>query len=191
MQAKQGVDLAGYEEWLRQRRLTSARCVGHFSRWVGRFLALRASRPRETWQDTRTVFLEDLGDGRYQPWQLRQAGDAVTLYCGQFCVQMGTPATPKEPTRTKGEARDRRSRSGSGEKREVEDGAGREGVAVLTHAEMLAETRRILRLRHYAGSTERSCLGWNRRFLRYVGDSGERLPTGGDLQAFQPPGRAG
>ena len=106
------------------------------------------------------------------------------------------------------------------EKREAEDGAGTEGGGrrrsrrsevrraqpdssdldggtaaaddtVLTHAEMLAETRRILRLRHYAGSTERSCLGWNRRFLRYVGDSGERLPSGGDLQAFQPPGRAG
>ena len=126
---------------------------------------------------------------------------------------MDTPATPKEPTPTKGEARGGRSRSGPGEEGEVRKGAGREGGGpprsrgsqvtrarspspnldgamppsdedVLTHAEMLAEVRRILRLRHYAGSTERSYLGWNRRFLRYVGRSGEHVPTGDDVQAF-------
>ena len=205
MRAKKGGNLAEYEEWLLQRQLAAEHYVGHFSRWVKRFLGLRASRPRETWQDTPTVFLEDLGDGRYKPWQVRQAGDAVTLYCGQFCEQMDTPATPKELTRTTGEACGRRSRSGPEEEREVAKGADREDGGppgsrgsqvsraqpaspdldggtpaadedVLTHAGMLAEVRHILRLRHYAGSTERSYLGWNRRFLRYVGRSGEHLP---------------
>jgi len=155
------------------------------------------------------VFLEDLGDGRYKPWQVRQAGDAVTLYCGQFCEQMDTPVIPNEPTRIKSESRGKRSPSPA-EKGEVEDGAGREGGGsrgsephrersgaspelvcgtpaaqdMLTHAEILAEARRILRLRHYAGSTERSYLGWSRRFLKYVGRSGEQLPTGDDVQAF-------
>lgn len=49
---------------------------------------------------------------------------------------------------------------------------------------MLAEMRRILRLRHYAGSTERSYLGWCRRFLRYIGRSEEHVPTTADVQAF-------
>ncbi len=99
MRERKSGNLTGYEEWLLQRRLAAERHVGHFSRWVERFLGLRTSRPRETWQDTLTVFLEDLGDGRYKPWQVRQAGDAVTLYCGQFCEQMGTRATPNELTR--------------------------------------------------------------------------------------------
>ena len=55
---------------------------------------------------------------------------------------------------------------------------------LLTHDGMLAEMRRLLRLRHYAPSTERSYLGWSRRFLRYVGRSGEHVPTGEDVQAY-------
>jgi len=206
-------DLAGYEEWLRQRRLAAAHQVGHFSRWVDRFLHLRASRPRESWQDTLTVFLEDLGDGQYEPWQVRQAGDAVTLYCGQFCEGRDTHAAPKRPTRDEGGARGKGSRRGSGEEWRAEDGVGREdrgrpgsrsskaspvqpakpeleggvpaeGGGVRSHVEMLAKMRRLLRLRHYATCTERCYLSWNRRFLRYVGRSGEHEPAGEDVQAF-------
>ena len=71
MRLKKSEDLARYEAWLRERRLTAEHCVRHFSRWVARFLGLRRSRPRETWQDTLIVFLQDLGDGRYEPWQVR------------------------------------------------------------------------------------------------------------------------
>ena len=53
-----------------------------------------------------------------------------------------------------------------------------------THVELLAELERVLRLRHYAGSTQRSYVGWSRRFLQYVGRSGAHVPTGDDLQAF-------
>ena len=102
------------------------------------------------------------------------------------------PRLPTGPTQTKGEARGKRLRSESAGKREVDGGAGGEGGGrpgsrgsgsrqaqhtspdldrgtpapaedMLTHAEMLAEAQRILRLSHYTGSTERSYLGWGRR----------------------------
>jgi hypothetical protein len=79
------VELEGFQEWLRGRRLAPDFRVPYYARWVQRFLRLRASRPRETWRDTLTVFLEDLGEGQCEPWHLRQAADAVTLYCGQYC----------------------------------------------------------------------------------------------------------
>ena len=54
----------------------------------------------------------------------------------------------------------------------------------MTHAQMVAELGRILRLRHYAPRTERTYVGWTRRFLQYVGRPGEHVPTGEDVQAF-------
>jgi len=49
---------------------------------------------------------------------------------------------------------------------------------------MLAEMRRLLRLRHYAPRTERVYMGWGQRFLKYVAKSGERQPTADDVQDF-------
>ena len=92
----------------------------------------------------------------------------MTLYCGQFCERSDTPVALAAPARDHG---------GAAGKGPPSESAGED---VLTHAEM----RRILCLRHYAGSTERSYLGWCRRFLKYVGRSGEHLPTGVDVQAF-------
>jgi hypothetical protein len=52
------VELEGLREWLRACRLAPDFRVPYYARWVQRFLRLRASRPRETWRDTLTVFLD-------------------------------------------------------------------------------------------------------------------------------------
>jgi integron integrase len=44
--------------------------------------------------------------------------------------------------------------------------------------------QRLLRLRHYAARTERTYLGWTRRFLAYVGQCGQAPPTPEDVKAF-------
>ena len=46
------VELEGFQEWLRARRLAPDFRVPYYARWVQRFLRLRASRRRETWRDT-------------------------------------------------------------------------------------------------------------------------------------------
>ncbi|MBD3236054.1 MAG: integron integrase [Candidatus Eisenbacteria bacterium] len=49
---------------------------------------------------------------------------------------------------------------------------------------MLAEMRRLLRLRHYSPRTERSYLGWARRYLRYLGPAHLALPDTTDAKAY-------
>ncbi|MCH7521226.1 MAG: hypothetical protein IIB42_05945 [Candidatus Marinimicrobia bacterium] len=56
---------------------------------------------------------------------------------------------------------------------------------MLTHDQILAELERILRLRHYAPRTERAYVGWARRFLLYVGRSGEVVPADKDVQGWR------
>ena len=46
------------------------------------YLRFRQRRPAEAWRDSLDVFLEDLSKGRVPGWQVRQAGEAVRLYCG-------------------------------------------------------------------------------------------------------------
>ena len=104
--------LAGFEEWLRERRVAPDHKVPHLARWVERFLRVRDSRPREVWQDTLVVLLEDLGEGQYEPWQVRQAADAVTLYCGQFCSGMGTRMAPENHTASRRGAAETRQDAG-------------------------------------------------------------------------------
>jgi len=126
------------------------------------------------------VFLEDLGEGRTQSWQLRQAADAVTLYCGQFCEREVTRTAPvrhasgcpSKPTGTSdmdpsGEASEWSEVNG-------EPDSARECVVAetLDSTQILAEMRQLMRLRHYASRTERSYLGWVQRFLKYVGRTG-------------------
>ena len=124
-------DLAGYEDWLRKRRLAPNHQISYFARWVRRFLRLNAERDRRFWRDTLEELQGDLRESDTPGWQIRQAGDAVGLYCEQFRA---------EASRAK-----------------------REHVAspvLLGRVEVLAETSRLLRLRHYAPSTQRACMGW-------------------------------
>ena len=233
---------AGLEEfagWLRHRHMALEHQIPHLRRWVVRFLRLRASRPREVWQDTLKVFLDDLGKGNYKGWQVRQAADAVTLYCGRYCQREVTGTAPVRHTsgrqvagtmgpdeeasggicaprkgrggkvRAAGQTGDRVRVGGDGDAGPgpgpggrseswdpIEPGRDRGDVPTamagepegagdqLTHSQMLAEMRRLLRLRHYAPRTERVYMGWGQRFLRYVGRSGERTPRADDVQDF-------
>ena len=185
-------ELEAYEGWLRERRLASDHKVQFFVGWVERFLRLQSTRSAEAWQDTLRVFLEDLGEGRTQSWQLRQAADAVTLYCGQFCEREVTRMAPvrhatggsSKPTGTpdtgqSGEASEWGEASGE------PDSAGERAVAeALDPTQILAEMRQLMRLRHYASRTERSYLGWIRRFFKYVGRTGGCAPTPENVKAF-------
>ena len=97
MGAEAETNLEAFEQWVRVRRLAPEQRLRFFVGWVERFLRLRAARRREDWQDTLRVFLEDLSQGQAKSWQLRQAADAVTLYCGQFCEPTTHPCYRYNP----------------------------------------------------------------------------------------------
>ena len=149
MQTAGEKDLAAFQDWVRERRLAPEHRIRFVVGWVERFLRLRATRPREGWQDTLHVFLDDLGDGKIESWQLRQAADAVTIYCGQFC-------NPDE------------SRVSLSQHADIES---------AEPSRVLAEMGRLLELRHYSPRTHRTYLGWARRFLRYANAENKALCT--------------
>ena len=153
--------LGGFAGWLRQRRLAPENRIPYLVRWVERFLRLSHARPTEAWQDTLRVFLEDLGEGQTADWQIRQAGEAVSLYCGQFHPPREVPAAESQLAESQQKERQ-----------------------PPTIASTLADMRQLLRLRHYAPSTLRSYLGWANRFLRYLGGKRSNPPTLADAKAF-------
>ena len=170
-------ELEAYAVWLREKRMTFDHKIQFFVGWVERFLRLQSSRQNEVWQDTLRVFLEDLGEGRTKGWQLRQAADAVALFCGQYRKQQVTGVAT--------DAHGAGSYEGSGAAG-GESGVGSEcgNTGVLDAEQLLAEMRQLMRLRHYAYRTERSYLGWAQRFLAYVDGTTRDTPTPDDVKSY-------
>ncbi len=148
--------LAGFADWLRLRRLAPGHRIPYLVQWVDRFLRLSASRPKESWRDTLRVFLEDLGEGRAAAWQIRQAGEAVSLFRGQYTASRESNAAVHDPPENE----------------------------PFDRSAALPEMRRLLELRHYATRTQRSYLGWAKRYLDYLGPRAARPPDSADAQAF-------
>lgn len=148
-------DLDAYAEWLRRRRLTVDQRIPFFINWVRRFLRLQDGRKSGVWRDTLEELLSDLRESGVPAWQIRQADDAVSLYCGQFREEIYRPATHEAPSRTPAEPEC-----------------------------MVSEMRRLMSLRHYSPRTEQAYLGWITRFLVYLSQQGIDQPTADDAKAF-------
>jgi integron integrase len=163
----QGGRLNGFGDWLRTRRLAPDFKIPHFERWVERFLRMSKTRPREDWHDTLRAFIEDLSVAHMPDWQIRQAADAVSLYCGQFPGRAPGPA-PGSASGPMGAATH----------------LATTGPAAFDPVATLAEMERLLRLRHYSPRTERSYMGWARRYLRYLGGRRSSAPGPEDVKAY-------
>ncbi len=134
--------------WLREKRMARQHQVPFMVRWVHDFLRLRQRRPAEAWRDSLEVFLEDLSEGRVPGWQVRQAGEAVRLYCGPF------GGLGEDPSAGRFRSAAGRCSSASGPFR---------------LRQVLPEMERLLVLRHYAPSTRRSYLHWAGRYVSFLG----------------------
>jgi len=183
-------DLEGFAAWLGGRRMARPQQRPHLVRWVRRFLELREVRGQEVWQDTLRVFLTDLEDGGYLPWQIRQAADAVSLYCGTYRGMKGTAASPSRHTSSRGKEDSAPPQSELDREQPAaretapDPSAGDDAGERVAHADLLAEMRRLLRLRHYARRTETVYMGWAERFLRFAKRTGKGRPTTDDVQDF-------
>jgi len=147
--------LEGYSNFLREKKLTLPKHQPHLVRWVREFLIFSAEHRGYTFEQTLDMFLDTLGERTgIKPWQIRQAMDAVRIYRYQYRADSGEPGKMK-PQKTWADN---------------EDG-------------LLTRMQEIIRLRHYAKSTEKTYLHWARRFLAYraqTGLSGE--PTEADVK---------
>ncbi len=145
--------LEGYADFLRKRDLARPMQRPHLVRWVREFLLFARSHGGYTFEQTRDLFLAALGKrGEIEPWQIRQASDALRIYRYQY-RQLEAPGGSSPPA--------------------------------VGNTNLVSRLREIIRLRHYAASTEKTYLHWTRRFLAYrqrTGLKGE--PTAGDVKAF-------
>jgi len=149
--------LRGYAAFLRKRQLAPPKHQPHLVRWVREFLVFATEHRGNTFEQTLDMFLAALRErSGVKPWQIRQATDAVRIYRYQY-------------------------RTDSVQSSEEEFGK----AWSADEDQLLARMQEIIRLRHYAKSTEKTYLHWARRFLAYRRDTGlAGEPTAADVKAF-------
>jgi integron integrase len=153
--------LPEFQKYLLDKKLVPEAKVSFFAYWVGRFLHYAQQRDLTAtkYQESNVaVFLDDLRSAKdISDWQPRQAEDALKLYYFHYLGQ---------------------SKSESASYKAISSG---DAPAVL------AEMSRLIRLKHYSYSTERTYLQWAERFFGYVKEAGrERFDdlTSEDIRDF-------
>jgi len=155
--------LDGYSNFLREKKLAMPRHQPHLVRWVRKFLLFAKEQRGYTFEQTLSLFLNSLEKrAGIKPWQVRQAADALRIYWYQYRVntdETGEVAKEKEP--------------GHAQEPFHNDNA------------LLTRLREVIRLRHYAKSTEKTYMHWTRRFLSYRKQAGlTGGPVAADVKTF-------
>lgn len=148
--------LDGYANFLRDKELAIPKHQPYLVRWVREFLLFARNHGGYTFEQTLDLFLATAG-GRVgtKPWQLQQASDAIRIYRYQY-----------------------RGANNDGE-------GGSPAAGLNDEAAILVRLREVIRLRHYAKSTEKTYLHWTHRFLAYRRETGaDGEPTAIDAKAF-------
>jgi integron integrase len=134
--------LPEFQEFLRSQKLAPEKHILFLAIWVSRFLAFSNRKGQQDIGLTVTEFLNSLeAREEIKDWQVRQAGEAVRLYLNHFkgSEVLGAAQGVPEP---KGNLSDSRK--------------------------LLAEMKRLIRLKHFAYNTELAYLDWVERFFIYV-----------------------
>ena len=134
--------LPDFQEFLLLHKLAPEKHVLFLAIWVSRFLAFSNGKGQQDIGLTVTEFLNALEDREdIKDWQIRQAGEAVRLYLNHF----------------KG-----------GEELKTLSGKERLVGRLSDSRKLLAEMKRLIRLKHFAYNTELAYLDWVERFFAYM-----------------------
>ena len=143
--------LPEFQEFLLSRKLAPEKHVLFLAIWVSKFLAFSNRKQQQDIGITVTEFLSSLETtGNIDDWQVRQAEEAVRLYLDHF---KGAEVL----STTQGEA---------GAKYSLADSR-----------KLLADMKRLIRLKHFSYNTERAYLDWAERFFAYLHDTAKSDPA--------------
>ncbi len=144
--------LPEFQEFLRVNKLAPENHIPYLASWIGRFLAfLNKSEGRDINSIT-FDFIDTLrADKNITDWQVRQAEDALLLYLDRF----------------KG-----------GDTLKAFTGTGK---AATDSASILGEMKRLIRMKHYSYSTERTYLDWTKRFFAFLEKRKGRTGSAGNF----------
>jgi integron integrase len=142
------IELSRFAEYLLRNRLVKDAHARYYVSWVRQFLQKAPADPRLSLVERLDQFLLSLrAEQRYADWQLEQAERAIRLYFHNFQNNTDWKATAETTVQP------------------ATDGT-------IPRAATVAETRRILRLRHYSYRTEQTYLEWIERFFDYLRETG-------------------
>ncbi len=159
----QYIDLQEFEDFMRQRNLVAEKYVSYYVSWVRRFLLSGLSVEALSQEDQVQCFANQLArDDSVQEWQQRQALDAVKLYLDVYLREVNAGQRPlaDEP--------------GVAAQLDLEKGA----------EEAAGKMRELLRMRHYAYTTEKSYMGWLERYYEYVSRQGLDWKATGSVRIY-------
>ena len=134
--------LPEFQKFLVSRRLVPEKNVSYYASWVSKFLAFSNDK-KELNQDLRVKeFLNRLGSKKnIADWQVQQAKQALQLYIENFLNSNTSTALP---------------------------GFSQKGKIDHDLPQTLDKMREAIRIKHYSYKTERSYIGWAKRFYDYV-----------------------
>jgi integron integrase len=131
--------LPEFQEFLRAHRLAPDNHIPYLASWVNRFLSFLNRSGDKDINEIVLGFIDHLKTNRnLADWQIRQAEEALQIYLDRY---------------KGGDALHNASSS------EKEPSGG---------SSMLDAMRRLIRLKHYSYSTERTYLDWTRRFFAFL-----------------------
>jgi integron integrase len=136
------LELGRFGEYMLKSRVVPEKYASYYVRWVRRFMAVVPEKPGLTFEDRLSLYLDNLRPS-IEPWQLDQAEKAVRLYFTQYLALAGTETVVTSVT---------------------PDAAG-----YVSKIDAMDACRHLIRLRHYARTTESTYLGWIERFFDYRG----------------------
>jgi len=131
-----------FQAFLRSRKLVPEKHIPYYAHWASKFLDFCNKNTQYDHNKLVLEFMDSLKNDKDVPdWQIRQAREAVQLYLANFKGKVASDAVS------------------------LSTGTVAKGSDI---SEIIKEMKRIIRLKHYSYSTERSYLDWAKRFFRYV-----------------------
>jgi len=152
--------LPDFQEFLRSRKLVPEKNIPYFASWAGKFLFFCNKNKRIDHNQLVMEFIDSLTKNEdIQDWQIRQAQQAVQLYLVNFSGKTVSDAVSLSPGATM-------------KRSDVPD--------------ILKDMKRIIRLKHYSYSTERTYHHWATRFFQYVRETkgNENLFSSDDIKQY-------
>jgi integron integrase len=143
--------LPEFQEFLLSHKLAPEKHVLFLAVWGSKFLVFSNRKGKQDIGLTVTEFLDSLEAREdIKDWQVKQAGAAVRLYLTHF----------------KG-----------GEVLKAAQGAPGPKASLADRPKLLAEMKRLIRLKHFAYNTELAYLDWTERFFTYMRETTESGPA--------------
>jgi integron integrase len=138
--------LPEFQKFIAERKLAPENQIPFYANWVGKFLRFSNTRQDKPLNLRIQMFLDALKDDKkLQDWQYTQADNAIKLYIHHFLSNNTSSLSPATETAT-----------------------GKQFPDAKTVQNRIRE---ILRIKHYAYSTERTYTEWFKRFHTYLTDT--------------------